>query len=151
MISSRAALLKFHADESASAQSRRTKVYVGHIFVTRMAGNVVMPEIIASLEYAAAVLKIRTFLVLGHTGCGAVKAAMNADSVPGQISSLYPHLRPAAERSESSLDKAVAVNARLQAELLRTSSTVIRDADKAGALKVAAGVYDLATGKVALS
>jgi carbonic anhydrase len=76
---------------------------------------------------------------------------MNADSVPGQISSLYPHLRPAVERSEGSLDKAIAVNARLRAELLRTSSTVIRDADKAGALKVVAGVYDLAAGKVALS
>ena len=124
---------------------------IGHIFVTRVAGNMVTPEIIASLEYAVAVLQIRVLLVLGHRSCGAVKAAMKADNVPGQISSLYPHLRPAVEQSAGNLDKAIEGNARLQAELLRTSSTVIRDASKAGTVKVAAGVYDLATGKVALS
>jgi carbonic anhydrase len=124
---------------------------IGHIFVTRVAGNMVTPEIIASLEYAVAVLQIRALLVLGHRSCGAVKAAMKADNVPGQISSLYPHLRPAVELSAGNLDKAIEGNARLQAELLRTSSTVIRDASKAGTLKVAAGVYDLATGNVALS
>lgn len=124
---------------------------IGHIFVTRVAGNIVTPEIIASLEYAVAVLRIRALLVLGHTSCGAVKAAMKAESVPGQISSLYSRLRPAVELSAGNLDKAIEANARLQAELLRTSSTVIRDAAKAGTVKVAAGVYDLATGKVVLS
>jgi carbonic anhydrase len=124
---------------------------IGHIFVTRVAGNVVTPEIIASLEYAVAVLKIRALLVLGHSSCGAVKAAMKADSVPGQISALYPHLRPAVDQSAGNLDKAIEANARSQAELLRTFSTVIRDALKGGTVKVAAGVYDLATVKVALS
>ncbi len=124
---------------------------IGHIFVTRVAGNIVTPEIIASLEYAVAVLRIRALLVLGHTSCGAVKAAMKADTVPGQISSLYPHLRPAVEQSAGNLDKAIEANARLQAELLRTSSTVIRDAAKAGTVKVESGVYDLANGKVVLS
>jgi carbonic anhydrase len=76
---------------------------------------------------------------------------MKADSVPGQISSLYPPLRAAVEQSAGNFDKAIEANARRQAELLRTSSTVIRDAVKAGTIKVAAGVYDLATGKVALS
>jgi carbonic anhydrase len=123
---------------------------IGHIFVTRVAGNILTPEIIASLEYAVAILRIHALVVLGHTGCGAVKAAMKADSVPGQISSLYPHLRPAVEQSAGNLDKAIEGNAKLQAELLRTSSTVIRDAAKAGTVKVAAGVYDLATGKVSL-
>ncbi len=124
---------------------------IGHIFVTRVAGNIATPEIIASLEYAVAVLRIRALLVLGHSSCGAVKAAMKADNVPGQISSLYPHLRPAVEQSAGNLDKAIEANARWQAELLRTSSTVVRDAVKAGTVKVAAGVYDLATGKVVLS
>jgi carbonic anhydrase len=124
---------------------------IGHIFVTRVAGNIVTPEIIASLEYSVAVLGIRVLMVLGHTSCGAVKAAMKADTVPGQISSLYPPLRPAVEQSAGNLDKAIEANARLQAELLRTSSTVIRDASKAGTVKVVAGVYDLANGKVVLS
>jgi len=124
---------------------------IGHIFVTRIAGNLVTPEIIASLEYGVAVLGVKILLVLGHTSCGAVKAAMKSDPVPGQISSLYQHLRPAVEQSGGNVDKAIEANARIQAGLLRTSSTVIRDALKAGTLKVETGVYDLATGKVSLS
>ncbi|MGH9545057.1 MAG: carbonic anhydrase [Terriglobales bacterium] len=124
---------------------------IGHVFVTRLAGNIVTPEIVASLEYAVAVLGVKALLVLGHTGCGAVKAAMKADTVPGQISALYPPIRPAVEQSGGDLNKAIAVNARLQADLLRTSSTVIRDALKAGNLKVESGVYDLASGEVRLS
>ena len=124
---------------------------IGHIFVTRVAGNIVTPEIIASLEYGVAVLGVKALLVLGHGSCGAVKAAMTADAVPGQISTLYPHLRQAVERSGGNFEKAIEANAKIQAELLSTSSTVIRDALKAGKLKVEAGVYDLATGKVTLS
>lgn len=123
---------------------------IGHIFVTRVAGNIVTPEIIASLEYGVAVLGVKTIVVLGHSSCGAVKAAMKADTVPGQISTLYPHLRPAVEQSDGNFTKAIEANAKIQAELLRTSSTVIRDAVKAGKVKIVAGVYDLATGKVTL-
>jgi carbonic anhydrase len=124
---------------------------IGQIFVTRVAGNLVTPEIIASLEYAVAVLGVEVILALGHTNCGAVKAAMKADTVPGQISALYPPLRRAVEQSGGDFAKAIQVNAKIQAELLRTSSTVIRDADKAGKVKVVSGVYDLASGKVSLS
>jgi len=124
---------------------------IGHIFVTRVAGNIVTPEIIASLEYGVAVLGVRALLVLGHSNCGAVKAAMKADAVPGQISTLYAPLRQAVQQSGGDFNQAIKANANVQAELLRTSSTIIRDALKAGKLKVEAGVYDLATGKVALS
>jgi len=124
---------------------------IGHIFVTRVAGNIATPEIIASLEYGVAVLEVKALVVLGHSGCGAVKAAMKADAVPGQISALYPHLRQAVQQSDGNFAKAIEANTKIQAELLRTSSTVIRDAFKAGKLKVDAGVYDLATGKVTMS
>jgi carbonic anhydrase len=121
---------------------------IGHIFVTRVAGNLVTPEIIASLEYGVAVLGVKVLVVLGHSSCGAVKAAMKADAVPGQISALYPHLRQAVEQSGGDFDKAIQANTKIQAELLRTSSTVIRDAIRAGKLNVEAAVYDLASGKV---
>jgi carbonic anhydrase len=124
---------------------------IGHLFVTRVAGNLVTPEIIGSLEYGVAVLGVKVLLVLGHTSCGAVKAAIKADAVPGQISSLYPHLRRAVEQSGGNMDAAIKANAQIQAELLRTSSPVIRDAMKAGKLKVEAGVYDLASGKMTLA
>ena len=55
---------------------------IGQIFVARVAGNIVTPEIIASLEYAVAVLGIRTLLVLGHTNCGAVKAPLDCRCLP---------------------------------------------------------------------
>jgi carbonic anhydrase len=124
---------------------------IGHIFVTRVAGNLVTPEIIASLEYAVAVLGAQVVLVLGHTNCGAVKAAMKADTVPGQISALYPPLRRAVEQSGGNAAKAIHVNSTVQADLLRTSSTVIREAAKARKVKVVSGVYDLASGKVAFA
>jgi len=89
--------------------------------------------------------------VLGHTNCGAVKAAMKTEVVPGQISSLYSRIQPAVDQAAGNFGKAVETNARMQAELLRTSSTVIRQAIAGRTLKVTSGVYDLSTGKVALS
>jgi carbonic anhydrase len=124
---------------------------IGHLFVTRVAGNIVTPEIIASLEYGVAVLGVKVLVVLGHSNCGAVKAAMKAEAAPGQISTLYPPLRRAVEQSGGSFEQAITANAKLQAELLRTSSTVIREAVKTEKLKVHAGVYDLASGKVTLN
>jgi len=124
---------------------------IGRLFVTRVAGNFASPEIIASLEYAVAVLGISAIVVLGHGNCGAVKAAIKGESVPGQISSLYAYLRPAVEQGAGNLNTAIDANARLQADVLRSSSTVIREALNKGTIKVIAGVYDLATGKVALS
>src|SRR5262252_3588175 len=115
---------------------------IGHLFVTRVAGNIATPEIIASLEYGVAVLGVEVLLVLGHSNCGAVKAAMKADAVPGQISTLYPHLRLAVEQSGGDFEQAIKANANIQAELLRTSSTIIRDALKNGKVKVESGVYN---------
>ena len=123
---------------------------IGHIFVTRVAGNVVTPEIVASLEFGVAVLGIKALLVIGHSNCGAVRAAMTTDTVPGQISVLYQRIYPAIEKSGGNIDKAIQANARIQAELLRASSTVIRETIKAGKLRVESAVYDLATGKVGL-
>jgi len=123
---------------------------IGQIFVARVAGNIATPEIVASLEYGVAVLGVKVLLVLGHTSCGAVTAAMTLADPPGQIRVLYHRLQPAVERSRGVLRKAIEINAGLQADLLRSSSTVIRDAIQAGQLKVAAGVYDLSTGRVRL-
>jgi carbonic anhydrase len=121
---------------------------IGSVFVTRVAGNIVTPEIVASLEYAVAALGVTAIVVLGHSACGAIKAAMTTEGVPGQISTLYPPLRPAIEASGGSLPKAVEANAMHQADLLRTASTVCQGAIAKGTLKVTAAVYDLGSGKV---
>jgi carbonic anhydrase len=123
---------------------------IGHVFVTRVAGNVVTPEIIASLEYGAAVLGTKVILVMGHGSCGAVKATIQAKEVPGQISALYPHIQPAVDQAGSNLEAATKANAKIQSALLREASTVIAGLVKEGKLKVVAGYYDIASGAVTL-
>ncbi len=123
---------------------------IGHVFVARVAGNVCTPEIIASLEYGAAVLGTKVILVLGHSGCGAVKATAAGKAVPGQISALYAPIRPAIDRAGSDIEAAIRVNAQIQAGLLETASPLIAGLLKEGGIKVVAAYYDLATGKVSL-
>ncbi len=123
---------------------------IGHLFVTRVAGNFVTSEIIASLEYGAAVLGTKVILVMGHGSCGAVKATIQAKEVPGQISALYPHIQPAVDQAGSNLEAATKANARMQAALLREASTVISALVKESKLKVVAGYYDIASGRVTL-
>jgi carbonic anhydrase len=123
---------------------------IGHVFVNRVAGNIATSEIIGSIEYGIAVLGTRVLMVLGHSGCGAVKAAISAKAVPGQISSLYRYIRPAVDEARGDFVGAIKANARIQTKLLRESSPVVADALKAGSLEVVAAYYDLATGKVAL-
>lgn len=123
---------------------------IGHIFVTRVAGNIASSEIIASLEYGAGVLGTKVILVMGHSNCGAVKATIQAKEVPGQISALYPHIQPAVDQAGSNLEAATKANAKIQAALLRQASTVISGLVKEGKLKVVPGFYDIASDSVTL-
>ena len=123
---------------------------IGHLFVTRVAGNMITPEIIGSLEYGVAVLGTKVILVLGHSNCGAVKATVAGKSVPGQISSLYPHIQPAVDEAGHDYKAATKANAKIQAKLLSQASTVVSEKIKEGQLKVVAGYYDIGSGAVAL-
>jgi carbonic anhydrase len=120
----------------------------GDLFVSRIAGNIAVAEQIASLEFGTAVLGAKVLYVLGHTACGAVSATMAGTDVPGQISALYYHIRPAVRASGGSLDKAIIENVRNQALALRDGSTVINRMVNEGKLLVVGGVYDLGTGRV---
>jgi carbonic anhydrase len=123
---------------------------IGHIFVTRVAGNFAASEIIASLEYGALVLGTEVIMVLGHKNCGAVKATIQAKEVPGQISALYAYLQPAVNQAGPDLEAATKANAKIQAALLRQSSTVIAGLLKANKVKVVAAYFDVGTGVVSL-
>jgi carbonic anhydrase len=123
---------------------------IGHIFVCRIAGNVTTPEVIASLEYGAAVLGIRVILVLGHSNCGAVAAAIKGSAVPGQISVLYPRIRPAVDVAGPNIEAAAKANAKIHATLLAEASTVIGDLVKDNKIKVVAAYYDVTNGMVTL-
>jgi carbonic anhydrase len=121
---------------------------IGHLFVCRVAGNIATADLIASLEYGAAVLGTKAIMVLGHGNCGAVDATIKAKAVPGQISTLYRSIRPAVERAGPNLEAAIKANAKIQAGLLATSSPVLAEQIKNNQLKLVAAYYDLASGIV---
>jgi carbonic anhydrase len=120
----------------------------GDIFVNRIAGNVTTPECIGSLEFGTFVLGAKVLYVLGHTNCGAVAATAKGDEVPGQISSLFQHIRPAVKAKKGDVAAAVVENVRVQAAVLSEASPVIAKLIRAGKLIVAGGVFDISTGKV---
>ena len=123
---------------------------IGQLFVTRVAGNIVTAEIVASLEYAAAVLGTNTILVMGHSRCGAVTAAIEGTSVPGQIGKLFPYIEPAVAEAGPDLDATIRANARLQTARLRQASPLLNAMVAEGTLKITTGHFDIRTGAVTL-
>jgi carbonic anhydrase len=134
----------------------------GDLFVVRLAGNLVTDEGLASLEFGAAVLGVRLILVLGHTGCGAVKATVTAlkegNTLPGHISDLVramkPGIAPVLKQSNGGSRElqscAVTANVRYNVERLRHAAPILAGLVEGGELSVLGGVYDLGTGKVEL-
>jgi len=130
----------------------------GDLFVTRVAGNIVNDDVIGSLEYAVAVLKVPVILVLGHDKCGAVDAAVKVATkgatYPGKIQSLVTTMLPAVNKIKGEvanlLDATIAQNVRDGMINLRAQSAIIQEAEKSGKLRIAGGVYRLSTGKVDL-
>lgn len=123
---------------------------IGDLFVTRIAGNIATPTIIASMEYGAAVLGTKAIVVLGHTECGAVGATIQGKAVPGQISALYSYIYPAVQQAGKDVNAASKQNARNQADLLRSASPLLADLVKQGKLLVVPAFYHLDTGEVQL-
>src|SRR5579871_3744579 len=121
---------------------------IGHVFVVRVAGNVATAEMISSLEYGVAVLGAKAIMVLGHSDCGAVKASIAAKEVPGQISNLYPYIRPAVDAAGSDVAAVTRTNVGNQVKILTESSPVFADYIAKKSLAIVGGVYDLGSGKV---
>lgn len=129
----------------------------GDLFITRVAGNYVTVPLLASLEYAVAVLKTPLIYVLGHTRCGAISAAVQAikedKAFPGHIQNLTTDLAPAVKAAKKSgaadlVMQATIDNVRLNVAKLAGSTPILRRAVREGRLHVAGGIYNLATGKV---
>ncbi len=128
---------------------------IGQLFVTRVAGNMVTAEIVASLEYAAAVLGTNTILVMGHSRCGAVTAAIQKQaspeqSFPGQIGVLFPHIEAAVEQAGPDVEATIRANALIQSARLRELSPLLGAMIESGKLKVATGYFDIRSGAVTL-
>jgi carbonic anhydrase len=131
----------------------------GELFVIRVAGNVVSPEIMGTLQYGTLVLQTPLVLVLGHSGCGAVSAAAAMKwygvSHPARISRLLECITPGlpernpAVSSDAQIDAAVEANVRWSMnQLLNTPEARVRLEE--GTIQLTGGVYDLGTGRVRL-
>jgi carbonic anhydrase len=132
---------------------------VGDLFVVRVAGNVVSgagATVKGSIEYAVAELNVRLVLVLGHSSCGAVKAAVKHvdanDPLPGAIGDLVKTVKPAVARAKGlkgdALENAIKANVEIGVERLKGLEPILAGSVKAGKVKVVGGVYDLRSGSV---
>jgi carbonic anhydrase len=120
----------------------------GDLFVVRVAGNIATAVEIASLEYGTRILGAKALVVLGHSNCGAVQAALDGGKVPGQISTLYQHIAPALDRKKMDIHEAVIANIAYQTRKLRKGSTVVAELLKEQKLSLVAGVFELETGRI---
>jgi carbonic anhydrase len=129
----------------------------GDLFVVRVAGNYLSSDSLASLEYAVGVLKVPLIMVLGHTECGAVKATVSEikdpHPLPGHIWDIVDAVRPGIESvvktgGDDVVRNAIAANVDYNVARVAAAQPVISEAVKGGSVKVAGGVYELATGKV---
>jgi carbonic anhydrase len=128
---------------------------LGDLFVVRVAGNTVDDAGLGSLEYGTSVLGAPLILVLGHSRCGAVEAALQGKPLPGHISSVaVPIEAPIKQNNcpikKEALDCAIRANVDAVVRQLEDSQPVLKPLIQAGKLKVVGAVYDLATGMVKL-
>ncbi|MBL1210182.1 carbonic anhydrase [Geminocystis sp. GBBB08] len=125
----------------------------GDIFVVRNAGNIVTAEEAGSIEFGSLVLGAKVILVLGHGSCGAVKAAVDGNPVPGSIQSVLDSIKPALDtlkpEDKKDLSTAIKANVKRQVENLKKSS-IITQLINENKLKIVGGYYDLNTAKVSL-
>lgn len=122
---------------------------IGDIFVDRNAGNLVDDHTLGTIEYGVEHLGARLIVVMGHERCGAVIAALAGDTAPGHIQSLVRDIQPAVQavkgKPGDATHLAVAENARLMAEEIRTKANL---GELAKDVRIISAVYDLDSGKV---
>lgn len=136
---------------------------LGDLFVIRVAGNIIAPSIVDSVEFAAVKLNTRLAVVMGHTGCGAVKAALDdidphTDEEGRRLDAIVDRIRPAIEElttvPELHADPdrlyrhAVRANVRVAVDHLRTGSRVLEDLILHQGLRVVGAEYSLESGLV---
>ena len=131
---------------------------LGDLFVIRVAGNIVAPSQIGSVEFAATELGSKLVVVLGHSNCGAVDATLKDLAEVEETQSpilrvIVDQIRPAVEAlvaagDEPSLDEAVAANVRHSAHRLRHGSEILQALIASDALMVVGAAYSIESGEV---
>ncbi|MCP9850683.1 carbonic anhydrase [Cyanobium sp. Morenito 9A2] len=119
------------------------------LFVIRSAGNTAFDDAVASLEYAIDHLAVPLVLVVGHSGCGAVTAALGSAPLTPLLSELVAPIRASLQPGDD-LQQAVVHNAKRSAAELSAKSDLVQRALTEGRLTIRSSVYDIASGKVTL-
>ncbi len=131
----------------------------GGLFVVRVAGNVENAEGMASLEYGTHFLGIPLILVLDHSGCGAVDAAIKVHrekiTLPGHLPGLINRILPSVVAADAAkpadlLAAATIENVRTTVTAISTTEPLLAEQVRSGRTRVVGGVYDLPTGKVSM-
>jgi carbonic anhydrase len=129
----------------------------GDLFIIRVAGNVISPEVVGSIQYAGTHLNTQLFMVLGHEGCGAVQAALAAkfqgvherSRIEALLQNLLPGLEDIDSRHPQHLEHAVEANVRWSMrQLIESPEGRARLAE--GRMKLVGAVCEIATGRVRL-
>lgn len=128
---------------------------LGDIFVTRVAGNVVSPDILGSMEYACEHTGSKLVVVLGHECCGAVASAC-ANVEAGNMTQMLAKIKPAIEELGDSLDHSsaefqnlvVSKNVENMVERVRTESAILKELEEEGKIKIVGAIFNLHTGVV---
>jgi len=143
---------------------------LGELFVVRVAGNIVAPSLVASIEFAALTFGTPICVVVGHTRCGAIQGAVSGimrkqNSITGNLDILLKEIEPAASEALASqpklkagddqslslqaiVDHAIAINVQHSMAKILQSSPHLTELSKAGKFQVVGAVYDIATGVV---
>lgn len=135
---------------------------IGDLFVVRVAGNVVQPSLVGSVEFACLKFGTRLVVVLGHSHCGAVQATLETirspqEQVSDNIGAIAEQIRPSVEAvlasdgeadADEVVEKAVRANVRASTERLRHASEIIAGLERDSGLAIVGAEYSLETGLV---
>lgn len=133
---------------------------IGDIFSARVAGNIVNEDLLGSIEYGCKVAGSKAVIVLGHTGCGAVKGACD-DVQLGNITPLLAKIKPAVkavtspkeanERTSANktfVHDVVYKNVHMTMDEMKKQSPLLKEMEEAGEITIVGAVYDVASGAV---
>ena len=134
---------------------------IGDLFTIRVAGNIIAPSLVGSVEFAAATFGTSLVLVMGHSQCGAITAALDhiehsqaisSENIHDIVSRIKPHIFAIAQipslGREEKLTRAVEANVLASVSQLSSSSRLIEGLVLKGQMKILGAVLELATGKV---
>jgi len=135
---------------------------LGDLFVIRVAGNIVAPSQIGSVEYAATTFGTRLVVVMGHSQCGAIHATLEQLQTPSEnrsrnLRSIVDFIRPSIESlldqgfggdMDTIVEKAVRANVRTASQKMRNGSEILKDLEREEGLTIVGAEYSLETGVV---